>query len=71
VVTGPVGDDGMVPAGEGVLIDRYGIMWDGDVTTVYEVAYQDPDATRRFRRAVVGTGGPGAGWVKLQLLQPA
>lgn len=65
VVTGSVGDDGTVAAGKGVLIDRYGVMWDGDATIVYEVAYTSPDGVARRGRAVVGKGGPGAGWMGL------
>lgn len=65
VASGPAGE-GTVPAGSCILIDRYGLMWDGDVIMLYEVAYSDEQGTSWRGRAMIGTGGPGGPWIPLK-----
>ena len=59
-------NDGTVLAGTGVLIDRYGIFWDGDVLTSYQIDYFEPDGVGWRAQAFVGKGGAPGRWVKLK-----
>ena len=66
VRTAPAGADGTVAPGTSVLVDRYGLMWDGDALILYEVAITDANGPVQRSRALVDKGGPAAAWVTLQ-----
>jgi hypothetical protein len=64
VKTSPAGSGTVLP-GTGVLVDRYNLMWDGDVLTGYEVTYAATDGITRRGQAIIDKGGPTAAWVRL------
>ena len=66
VRTGPAGKDGTVAPGTGVLVDRYGLMWDGDALILYEVAVTHAVGQVQRSRALVDKGGPAGAWLTLK-----
>lgn len=71
VRTAPAGADGTVAPGIGVLVDRYGLMWDGGALILYEVAVTHADGQVQRSRALVDKGGPAGAWLALKALSPA
>ena len=57
---------GAVQAGTGVLIGLYGVFWDGDVLTDYEIAFTDTEGARHRVQTCIGAGGSPPRWVKLK-----
>ena len=60
------GSDGIVSIGTGALIDCFGVFWDGDVLTGYQIDYTGADGVRWRAQALVDKGGSPGRWVKLE-----
>jgi hypothetical protein len=57
--------DGILPPGHALLIEHYGLFWDGDVLFAFELCFIDGSGHKQARRTIIDKGGPKAAWVKL------